>query len=375
MSPGAVLITLALGAAAGAADLEVVHQFQGPMPTGVTVSRAGRIFVNFPRWGDPVDFTVGEIQNGRVVPYPDADINQADASKQSDRFLSVQSVVVDPKDRLWVVDTGSIQFSKVSYGGPKLVGIDLQTNRVFKKILFPAEVAIPETYLNDVRFDLSRGSEGFAYLTDSGEKSTNGIIVVDLASGKSWRRLANHPSVKPDPAFVPVVEGQEVWNVAPSGRKSKWAMGSDGIAIDPARGLLYYCPLSSRHLFSVSLDALSDQQKSDPDVARTVADLGDKGGASDGLESDESGRVYASDYEHNLIRRRDVDGKWQTIAQDPRMLWPDTLSLSGGHLYFTCNQLHRQKQFHDGKDLRQKPYYLFRIPTDGKRISSSAPLR
>src|SRR3954467_12741964 len=106
MKPGVILLSLALGAAATAADREVVHEFQGPMPTGVTVSSSGRIFVNFPRWGDPVDFTVGEIQNGRVVAYPNADINQADASKQAERFLSVQSVVVDPKDRLWVVDTG-----------------------------------------------------------------------------------------------------------------------------------------------------------------------------------------------------------------------------------------------------------------------------
>ena len=152
-------------------------------------------------------------------------------------------------------------------------------------------------------------------------------------------------------------------------------MGSDGIAIDPARKLLYYCPLSSRHLFTVNLDALSNEQQTDVEVSKTITDLGDKGGASDGLESDEAGRVYASDYEHNLIRRREHDGKWQMLVQDPRMLWPDTLSLSGGYLYFTCNQLHRQKQFHGGKDLRQKPYYLFRIPTDGKRISSSAQVR
>jgi len=144
-------------------------------------------------------------------------------------------------------------------------------------------------------------------------------------------------------------------------------MGSDGIAIDPNRRLLYYSPLSSRHLFSVSLDALSDPNHSDADVEKTVSDLGDKGGASDGLESDAEGRVYASDYEHNLVRARNPDGEWHTIAQDPRMLWPDTLSLTDGYLYFTCNQLHRQKQFNAGKDLRQKPYYLFRIPVDAHR--------
>ena len=41
---------------------ETVYEFKtGPMPTGVTVAKGGRIFVNFPRWGDDVPFTVGEI--------------------------------------------------------------------------------------------------------------------------------------------------------------------------------------------------------------------------------------------------------------------------------------------------------------------------
>jgi hypothetical protein len=33
---------------------------------------------------------------------------------------------------------------------------------------------------------------------------------------------------------------------------------------------------------------------------------------------------------------------------------------SDGYLNFTANQLHRQAQFHDGLDLREKPYPLFR---------------
>jgi len=54
---------------------------------------------------------------------------------------------------------------------------------------------------------------------------------------------------------------------------------------------------------------------------------------------------------------------------DPRALWPDTLSLaSDGYLYFTANQLERQARFNDGKDLRQKPYALFRVKTNGTRI-------
>jgi sugar lactone lactonase YvrE len=80
--------------------------------------------------------------------------------------------------------------------GPKLVCVDLQTDTVVRTILFPTDVALPTTYLNDVRFDLRRGEAGTAYITDSSDSGPNGIIVVDLASGESWRRLHEHPATK-----------------------------------------------------------------------------------------------------------------------------------------------------------------------------------
>ena len=46
-------------------ELEPVAYFNGPMLTGVTVSREGRIFVNFPKWGDDVAFTFTD--EGTVV--------------------------------------------------------------------------------------------------------------------------------------------------------------------------------------------------------------------------------------------------------------------------------------------------------------------
>ena len=47
-----------------------------------------------------------------------------------------------------------------------------------------------------------------------------------------------------------------------------------------------------------------------------------------GLESDAQGRVYLSDYEHNVIRRRTLANEIETLMHDPRALWPDTLSLA-----------------------------------------------
>jgi sugar lactone lactonase YvrE len=91
--------------------------------------------------------------------------------------------------------------------------------------------------------------------------------------------------------------------------------------------------------------------------------------ASDGLESDVQGRIYATAYETNSIVRRGLDGKYETLVHDPRVLWPDTLCLADdGYLYFVANQLHRQKDYSAGQDRREKPYVLFRVKTDGTPI-------
>src|ERR1051325_6025713 len=159
-------------------ELEPVTYFNGAMPTGVTVSHQGRIFVNFPKWGDEVAFSVSEIRDGgEVVAYPDEAMNQTNPSDPAAALVSVQSVVVDPADRLWILDTGSPMFQPTKYGGPKLVCVDLATDKVVKKILFSQDVALPTTYLNDVRFDLRRGSQGMAFITDSSQNGPNGLLL------------------------------------------------------------------------------------------------------------------------------------------------------------------------------------------------------
>src|SRR3954454_5636880 len=145
VSAGVIVAGCALtGAGSARADqLEQIAQFNDSMPTGVTVSQERRIFVNFPRWGDPVPFTVAEVRNGKAIAYPDQDVNRLDAARAADAFVSVQSVVVDPRNRLWALDTGSIRFAPVVRGGAKLVGIDLTTNRIIHRIRFPAELVLP----------------------------------------------------------------------------------------------------------------------------------------------------------------------------------------------------------------------------------------
>jgi sugar lactone lactonase YvrE len=351
--------------------LEPVAYFDGAMLTGVTVSHQGRIFVNFPKWGDEVAFTVAEIRDGRPIAYPNEAINRTNPDNLAQTLVSVQSVVVDPRDRLWILDTGSPMFQPTQYGGPKLVCVDLASNQVIKTILFPQDVALPTTYLNDVRFDLRRGTEGMAFITDSSDQGANGIIVVELASGESWRKLHDHPSTKAEDlsSFRPIVEGRPFMERQPDGSTKPVKMGADGIAISADGSRLYYCPLASRKLYSVAIDALCDRSLNDDAVVATVVDEGDKGGGADGLESDAAGCIYATNYEHNAIVRRHPDGAWETVVHDPRLLWPDTMSVAAdGYLYVTANQLHRQAKYQKGNDLRQKPYTLFRIRIDAQPV-------
>jgi sugar lactone lactonase YvrE len=331
-----------------------------PMPTGVAVAPSGRIFVNFPRWGDPVEYTVAEIKDGKPVPFPNLEINKLDKTRPADTFVSVQSVVADGRDRLWILDTASINFQPNIPGGPKLVCVDLKSNEIVKKIPLGG-AALMGTYANDVRFDWSRGSEGMAFITDSSDSGPNGIIVVDIGSGKSWRKLNDHPSTKADKNFIPRVEGQNLMARPKNGPPAFIKIGSDGIAIDPERKVLYYRPLASHKLSSVSLDALADEKMSDAEVAKTIKDLGPLDFASDGMECDSAGNLYLTDYEHNAMHVRTPDGNMRILAQDPTLIWPDSMSIGPDqYLYVTANQLNRQKSYHDGNELRDPPFVVFK---------------
>lgn len=218
-------------------------------------------------------------------------------------LVSVQSVVVDPADRLWLFDTGSPMFAPTSHGGPEVVRVDLATDTVEQVVLFPTDVALGATYLNDVRFDLSVGEAGFAYITDSADSGPNGMIVVDLATGESWRRLHEHPSTTAlePPDLRMVVEGQDFLERDEDGSTSPVTMGADGIAISADGDRLFYCCLASRRWWSVATAALRDRALDDAAAAQTVRDEGDKGSVGDGMGTDDASAVR-----HRRRARRDL---------------------------------------------------------------------
>lgn len=379
-SAASAVLAAPINTAPNTPPVSIAARFYGYTPIGVTVSKTGRTFMSFPRAFGLGPYCVAEIENGKPRAYPNAAINRVGPATQASKLVSVQGLTVDAKDRLWLLDTGILttyhvpyggpKTYRVSFGGPKLVCVDLATNKIVKKILFPFEIAGPNAYLNDVRVDLRLGKAGTAFISDSSEKGPNGIVVVDLATGKSRRVLDNAPSVQAEPGFTPIVSGIPVLKRSKRGvPPTHDTTGVDGITLTPDGKYLYYCPNEGHHLYRVSTRTLADPSASDDQMLAAVEDLGDKGFASDGIEADAAGNVYLTDYEHNAVKRRTPAGKYEAVAQGPLLVWPDSISFrADGVMFFTADQLNRLPKYHYGKDLRQRPILLLRQNVGSKPV-------
>ncbi len=317
-------------------------------PTGVTISKSKRLFVNFPRWVDVPSPSVGEIvADGSLVPYPNEEMNQWDGnSGESARthFVCVHTVYMDPDENLWILDPGNPQHKGVVPGGAKLVKVNLASNHVERTYTFPEEVVLTNSYVNKMRF-----GHGHAFITDS---DAGAIIVLDLHSGKSRRLLDNHYSTKAEPGMEVAVDGK----VLPFAR-----VHSDGIAMDPDGKYIYYKALVGRILYRVPIKALLDE-------SLTTEQLGDQvesvavTESSGGMEFDSQGNLYITGVQEEAIKVLRPDGRYEFFARATNFLWPDTIAIShDGELYFTASQLHLMPGYHDGKDLRKPPYNIFRL--------------
>nr|WP_279592813.1 L-dopachrome tautomerase-related protein [Streptomyces liangshanensis] len=120
-------------------------------------------------------------------PVPERRSDRQDPADLPGHFQSVQGVIVDPADRLWVLDTGIPGFAGSSYGGPKIVAIDLRTNKIVRRIVFPTSVVPADSYINDMRFDLRRGKAGKVYITDRAAPSASSRSTSPRADpGAAW---------------------------------------------------------------------------------------------------------------------------------------------------------------------------------------------
>lgn len=375
-------------------SVEEVHYFWKYWPVGIVVSSTGRLFVSYTR-GD-YDYTLGEVVDlNNEVPYPNLGTNLPPdqmnttfngilfGSGNSSGLISVQALYITPNtsdrpETLWVVDTGRPTISTTTPsgtatktmpyaqpGGPKIIGISLDNNTIYATYTFPPSVHFPDSYMNDIRFDL-RPDVNLAYIVDSSDEGRTGFIMLDLTTGNSWRRLTQHPTTLRVYNDVPSYQGHPFYYRIIGQPLSHQQEGLDGIQISPDGESIYYSPINSRYLYHVPTASLrvqdSDTPLAEQQAANNVTSLGQRGAEANGFEGDNTGKIYMSIPEQNAVYYYDPsDLQVHGFVRDPRILWADGLSVGAdGYMYMMINQLPYSAMWNNGEELRVWPGAILR---------------
>lgn len=252
-------------------------------------------------------------------------------------FVCVQSIVSDGHGNLWVLDPGAPGNERILEGAPKLVRIDLATDRVTKVIPVVPDVALQGTYLNDIRFSPDGGT---GYITDSGSRGA--IIVIDLHTGEGFRALDGHSSTQVDKTVQVIVDGKPL--VRPDGRQPAFA--SDGIAISNDGGTLFYQALTGKTLYAIDT-ALLRREVNGSDRAAGVRLIAETH-VADGLWMNRAGVLYLTSPSDNSIKRL-TGSTVETVLTDDRLRWPDTFSEGpDGRMYVTASHIQDTYWFKPG---------------------------
>ncbi|KFL88090.1 hypothetical protein AmDm5_2092 [Acetobacter malorum] len=331
-------------------NVTVADRFPDVQASGIARLPDGRIVLSLPtsaqRHKGPVLATWTQ---GQLTPFP----SKAAQSK----VISPLGMTVDANGQLWLLDEGVRAGSKAK-AKPALLHIDPKTNKIIRRYAFGAPAVRPDSHVNDVRVDLIHGSAGTAFVSDTSQTTHPALLVVDLASGKVRRILEETVSVSPVPGFVMEADGRlgrydAEHPTVPQG-------GVDGVALSADSSCLYWSPLSSRRLYSAPTAVLADPNATEAMLEAAVKDEGEVG-IMDGMITAPDGSLYVTDIERHAVVRRAPDGSLSLVAQDARLIAPDSMAFDGNTLLLTVGQWARLPDFHNGKDMQERPYILVRI--------------
>ncbi|XP_030369550.1 uncharacterized protein LOC115620459 [Scaptodrosophila lebanonensis] len=228
---------------------------QNVLITGLAVTE-DRIFVATPKLFSGVPSTVTWVSKAQfgdspvLQAYPDWSFSNTARTdfNCSDLILtSVYRLRIDSCNRLWLLDAG-ISRSLEDYErtcAPKILVVDLNTDRVVRRVDFPAEVLRGESLFTNMVIDETSAKhcdDVFVYISDTVEP---GIVVYDSGKDVTWR--VSHPAMYPDPDFAQ----SEILN-------DRFVLmdGVVGLAFDERNGIVYFQPLATDRIFSVHKNVL-----------------------------------------------------------------------------------------------------------------------
>lgn len=320
----------------------------------VGLTSNGRLFVGLPRWpGFENTPSIAEVlPNGKLKPFPGGRWNNwAPGKSGAQALVTINTIHIFDDDTLWAIDQGEDAGPHGINPAQKILQFDTQNGRLLRSITLAPSVLPAGGNLNDLRLDSEH-----AYLTDSG---LGAIIVVNLRTGASIRRLANHPSTKMISQRRPVGEGGEVL-LKPDG--SDHQVHSDPLEISPDGQWLYYQALTGP-LWRVPTAALRDTQVTEKALGERVEFVYDTG-ALTGTAIDSAGNLYLGEYDRPRVTVLSPDGTLRVVVEDPRLWNPDAMIISNRReLYIPIPQSARMASNRGpgGVDALQRPFKIYKL--------------
>ncbi|WBO21307.1 L-dopachrome tautomerase-related protein [Sphingomonas abietis] len=319
---------------------------------GVAVTADGGMFLGLPRFAGHIDTpSLARVEaDGQLRAFPGGTWNGWKPGEDGrDRFVMVNAVHVFADGSLWVVDQGSVEHDP-ALPQPKIVRLDARTGAVLKVLRFDATILPDGATMNDLRI---HGST--LYVTDSG---LGAIIVHDLVSGRTWRRLSKQPLLrKPRDAVQRGTDGRPLADGA--GKRPE--THSDVIEVDAAGQWLYWCAPTGP-IRRIPTRLLRDDTKDDAALAaaiQTVALIPTVGGTA----IDSLGNIYLSEGERRRITVLSPRGVRATLVEDDRLVSPDAIFIdSNRRLLVPAAQLENIAANAGGRDSTRAPWLVLSMP-------------
>lgn len=281
----------------------------------VTATRDGTLFVGMPRWHITTQTPcLARVDSpNRLTPFPGGEWNDWAPGKDGrNAFVQVNSVHIFNDDTVWIVDQGAPDNKTTLAGAAKVAQFDCKTGEALRVLRFNDDILPPGAVMNDLRvFDNK------IYITDAG---VGGLIVHDLATGQTLRRLHNRPLLRQSPDQPIRATGGRLYEDAQGKRPEVHA---DMLEVTPdGQWLLFSTPSSA--MYKIPRNLLDDPSITDDELERQIVKAFDKG-TINGTCIDSLGNVYLGLVESRSIGIVAPDGRRATLIQDPRLIGPDAL--------------------------------------------------
>ncbi|XP_015116470.1 protein yellow isoform X1 [Diachasma alloeum] len=215
-----------------------------------------RVFVTLPKWrsGVPATLTTAprfsKDKSPKLRPYPSWGWHHQDSCGG---MTSVFRIQVDECDRLWVLDSGTVNLTADprQICPPAIFIFDLRTDRLLRRYQIPEDQVKQDSLWSNIVVDVRDGdcTSAKVYLSDVWRFA---MIVYDFSNDTSFR--IQHHFFLPDPLSA---------RYELHGIQFQWMDGILGLALSPLDinndRTLFFHPMSSFREFAVATSVLNDK--------------------------------------------------------------------------------------------------------------------